>query len=90
MGTSLSLYVRWMLSIIWVAGGVGGVDGGAAVEEAFGLIEVDRLGDVGGDDGVVLLALGDAVDGDEEEDGDVVVLELAGDGDGFGCSPEWP
>ena len=32
-------------------------------------------------------ALGDAVDLDEEQDGDVVALELAGLSDGFGGSP---
>ena len=68
-------------------GGVGGGDGGAAVEQAFGLVEVDGLGYVGGDDGVVLGALGDAVDLDEEQDGDVVALEAAGFVDGFGGSP---
>ena len=68
-------------------GGVGGVDGGAAVEEAFGLVEVDGLGYVGGDEAVVGLALVDAVDLGDEEDGDAVELESAGYGYGLGCSP---
>ena len=68
-------------------GGVGGVDSGTAVEEAFGLVEVDGLGDVGGDEAVVGLALVDAVDLGDEEDGDAVELELAGYGYGLGCSP---
>ena len=33
--------------------GVGGADDGAAVEEALGLVEVDGLGDVGGDEAIV-------------------------------------
>ena len=68
-------------------GGVGGVDGWAPVQEAFGLVEVDGLGYVGGNEAVVGLALIDAVDLGDEEDGDAVELELAGYGYGFGCSP---
>lgn len=59
-------------------GGVGGADGGTAVEETFGLVEVDGLSDVGGDHGVVPVALSDAIDFDEKEDGDAVALQLAG------------
>ena len=44
----------------------------------FGLVEVDGLGYVGGDEAVVGLAFVDAVDLGDEEDGDAVELELAG------------
>ena len=42
--------------------GIGGRDAAATVDDALGLIEVDGLGDIVGDDGVVLPEFGHAID----------------------------
>ena len=87
--TWVVLVVELMVAEDFCGGGIGGLDGGVAVEETVGLVEVDGLGYVGGDAGVCADAseLRYAVDEYGEKDGDAGVFELPGHGDGLGGSP---
>lgn len=67
--------------------GICGDDLTAAVDETVGLVEVDGLRDVVGDDGIVLPEFGDAINLNGEQDGDILAAQIAGQQDGGGCSP---
>jgi hypothetical protein len=68
-------------------GGVGGDDLRLAVEGASGLIEVDGSGDVWGDGGRFVEGFADGVDLDGEGYGNAHLVEIPGEGDGFGGAP---
>ena len=59
----------------------------AAMDQAMRLIKVRRLGDVVGDDLVVLPGLFDAIDLYREQDGDFCTIQFAGQQDHGGSSP---
>ena len=59
----------------------------SAVKDAVGLIEIYGLGDIGGNERVVFVWLGDAVDLDGEKDRDGVALERTRELDGFRSAP---
>ena len=57
--------------------GIGGVQQRASVQQAFRLVEVDGLRDVGRNDGVVAKAFPHPVHLDDQEHGNVLALEMA-------------
>ncbi len=69
------------------ARGVGSANFGASFEMSVDLKEIHGLGHVGGDQGVILVVLGDAIHLDSEENGNAVSVEPAGQGDGFRSAP---
>lgn len=66
---------------------VGRDDSAAAMDDAFGLVEVDGFGNVVWDDGVVLPQLGDAIDLNGEANGNTGAAQIAGKRHGCGRSP---
>jgi hypothetical protein len=67
--------------------GIGGANFGAPVQHAVGLIEVDGANDVGGNEGIVLARLLDAIDLDGERHRHAIGLQFIGKSDNGGRAP---
>jgi len=66
---------------------VGRLDAAAPVNQAVRLIKVDGLGDIIGNDGIVLPDFSDAIDLHGQENGNASLAQVAGQQNGGGCSP---
>jgi len=89
-GERTAFVVEAIISEDGSARGIGGANFGAAVERAVRLIKIGGLGDIGGDERVILAALSDAIHLDGEEDGNAVFFEQAGEVHGFRSAPAMP
>src|SRR5260370_20082859 len=56
---------------------IGGPNLGSSVHDSIRLVEIDRLPDVGGNHGIILTDLGDAIHLNGEQDGNTISLQLA-------------
>ncbi len=86
----MSFIVKTVISDDLSVGCIGCTNFGPPTKQSVRLVEIGSLRDVGGDEHIILVGLGDTVHLDGKQHRDSIFFELSRQSNGFGASPAMP